>query len=85
MERKVLTWERLAEKISEMSPEERKESVKVWGEERPLCDDVCLTKEDEDLCYDENWPEDGCYVRSEFDKDSNISIALEAGKYCLYV
>ena len=61
-ERKILTWEELANKINQMSPEERKESVKVWGDERPLCDDVCLTKEDEDLCYDEDWPEDGCYV-----------------------
>ena len=42
-ERKILTWEDLAEKINQMSPEERKESVKVWGDERNFCDDVFLT------------------------------------------
>ena len=45
MERKILTWEDLANKINQMTPEERNEKVKVWGDERNLCDDVCLTKE----------------------------------------
>ena len=49
MKRKILTWEELANKIGQMSPEERKESVKVWGDERNFCDDVFLTKESEDI------------------------------------
>ena len=84
MERKVLTWEDLAEKINQMSPEERKESVKVWGDERNFCDDVCLTKDSEDMCYDEDEPEYGCEPRSNFTKDCNLGVALEAGKYYLY-
>ena len=84
MERKVLTWEDLAEKISQMSTEERKESVKVWADECNLCGDVCLTKESEDMCYDEDYPSDGCELRSEFEQDANIGVALEAGKYYLY-
>ena len=84
MERKILTWEELANKINQMSPLERKESVKVWGDGLNLCDDVCLTKESEDMCYDEDYPEDGCEVRSSFDEGCDIVVALEAGKYCLY-
>ena len=84
MERKVLTWEVLAEKINQMSPEERKESVKVWGDERNFCDDVCLTKESEDMCYDEYYPEYGCEARSNFTKDCNPGVALGAGKYYLH-
>ena len=84
MERKILTWEELANKINQMSPEERKESVKVWGDERIFCDGVFLTKENEDMCYDEEYPEDGCEVRSNFTKDCNLGVALKAGKYYLY-
>ena len=84
MERKILTWEELANKINQMSPLERKESVKVWAEECNLCDDVCLTKESEDMCYDEDYPGDGCDVRSNFEENSSIKVALEAGKYYLY-
>ena len=84
MERKILTWEELANKINQMTPEERKESVKVWGDERNLCDDVCLTKESEDMCYDEDYPEDGCELMSNFEENSSIKVALEAGKYYLY-
>lgn len=60
MERKILTWNDLANKINQMTLEERAEKVKVWGDGRSLCDDVCLTKESEDMCYDEDYPEDGC-------------------------
>ena len=84
MERKILTWEDLANKINQMSPLERKESVKVWAEECNLCNDVCLTKESEDMCYDEDYPGDGCDVRSNFKENSSIKVALEAGKYYLY-
>lgn len=84
MERKILTWEDLADKINQMSPEELKESVKVWADECNLCDDVCLTKESEDMCYDDDYPEDGCEVRSEFEEGRNLGVALEAGKYYLY-
>ena len=84
MERKILTWEELANKINQMSPLERKESVKVWAEECNLCDDVCLTKESEDMCYDEDYPGDGCNVRSNFEENSSIKVALPAGKYYLY-
>ena len=84
MERKILTWEELANKINQMSPLERKESVKVWAEECNLCNDVCLTKESEDMCYDEDYPEDGCELMSNFDENSSIKVALEAGKYYLY-
>ena len=84
MERKILTWEELANKINQMSPLERKESVKVWAEECNLCNDVCLTKESEDMCYDEDYPGDGCDVRSNFEENSSIKVAIEAGKYYLY-
>ena len=84
MERKILTWEDLANKINQMTPEERKESVKVWAEECNLCNDVCLTKESEDMYYDEDYPGDGCDVRSNFEENSSIKVALEAGKYYLY-
>lgn len=84
MERKVLTWEDLANKISQMSPEERKETVKVWQEDCPLCDDVCLSKEIEDLCYNEDYPAEGCGLRSDFEDDDNISVALKSGTYYLY-
>ena len=84
MKRKILTWEDLANKINQMTPEERNERVKVWGEERNFCDDVCLTKESEDMCYDEDYPGDGCDVRSNFEENSSIKVALEAGKYYLY-
>ena len=84
MERKILTWEDLANKINQMSPLERKESVKVWAEECNLCNDVCLTIESEDMCYDEDYPGDGCDVRSNFEENSSIKVALEAGKYYLY-
>ena len=84
MERKILTWEELANKINQMSPLERKESVKVWAEECNLCNDVCLTKESEDMCYDEEYPGDGCDVRSNFNEGCDIAVALEAGKYYLY-
>ncbi len=84
MERKILTWEDLANKINQMPPLERKESVKVWADECNLCDDVCLTKESEDMCYDEDYPGDGCDVRSNFEENSSIKVALEAGKYYLY-
>ena len=83
-ERKILTWEELANKINQMSPEERKESVKVWGDERNFCDDVFLTKESDDMCYDEQYPGCGCDVRSNFTKDCNLVVALEADKYYLY-
>lgn len=83
MERKILTWGDLANNISQMSPSERNERVKVWGEESPLCDDVILTKENEDICYDEDCPSDGCNVRSNFDEDSHLRVALEAGIYYL--
>ena len=84
MEREILTWEDLANKINQMTPEERNERVKVWGDERNLCDDVCLTKESEDMCYDEDYPEDGCGLMSNFEENSSIKVALEAGKYYLY-
>ena len=84
MERKVLTWEDLANKISQMTPEEKKETVKVWQEDCSLCDDVCLTKEEEDLCYNEDYPSEGCSLRSDFDEDDNISVALKSGTYYLY-
>lgn len=84
MERKILTWNDLANKINQMTLEERAEKVKVWGDGRSLCDDVCLTKESEDMCYDEDYPEDGCELMSNFDENSSIKVALEAGKYYLY-
>lgn len=84
MESKSLTWEELANKISEMPPLERKETVKVWSEDRPLHTNVSLCKESEDMCYYEDSPEDGCDIRSSFDEDADISVALEAGKYYLW-
>jgi len=84
MERKVLTWDDLASKISQMSPSERNEEVKVWGDERNFCDDVCLTKDSEDICYDEDYPGEGCEARSNFDKGTNLVVALKAGVYYLY-
>lgn len=84
MERKILTWEELANKINQMSPSERKERVKVWPEGYSLRDDVCLTKESEDMCYDEDYPEDGCDLISNFEENSSIKVALPAGKYYLY-
>ena len=84
MERKVLTWEDLANKISQMTPEEKKETVKVWADECNLCNDVCLVKEDEDLCYHEDYPSEGCSLRSDFEEDDDISVALKSGTYYLY-
>lgn len=84
MERKVLTWEDLANKISQMTPSEKKETVKVWGDERALCKDVFLTKNDEDMCYDEDYPAEGCDLRSNFDEGDNIEVALKSGTYYLY-
>lgn len=84
MERKVLTWEDLANKISQMTPSERKENVKVWADECSLCEDVCLTKESEDMCYNEDYPAEGCSLKSDFDEGDNIKLALKAGTFYLY-
>ena len=52
MERKVLTWKDLADKIDQMTEEEKGGTVKVWGSELQFCDDVVLAKESEDMCCD---------------------------------
>ena len=35
------------------------------------------------MCYEDGYP-DECDARSNFDKDCNIVVALEAGKYYLW-
>ena len=84
MARKGLTWEDLANKINQMTPEEKKELVKVGGSELPICDFVILTKDSEDLCYDEeDFPCAVCDVRSNFDEGTNLGVALKANTYYL--
>lgn len=79
---KALTWEDLTNKINQMTPEEKKENVKVWGNDI-YCDRVVLTKESEDMCYDEDDPGGMCEVRSNFDKDIELGVALKANTYFL--
>lgn len=76
------TWGDLAEHISKMSAEERQMPVLIWGEDRPLCKEVAICIESEDMCYDPEYPEDGCSLRSNYggDQDDEIKVALEAGR-----
>ena len=83
MSRKGLTWDDLANKINQMTPEEKKETVKVWGSELQFCDYVVLTKECEDMCCDEEYPSDGCDVRSNFEEGTELHVALKANTYYL--
>lgn len=79
---KSLTWEDLADKINQMTPEVKGEKVKVWGEDI-YCDRVVLTKESEDMCYDEDDPGGMCEVRSNFDVGIKLKVALKANTYYL--
>lgn len=83
MKRKALTWKDLADKISQMTPEEKKELVKVGGSELPLCDFVILTKDSEDLCYDADETHGECDPRSYFDEGTKLGVALKANTYYL--
>ena len=83
MKQKALTWKDLADKISQMTPEEKNETVKVWGSELQICDDVVLTKESEDMCCDEEYPSGGCDVRSNFEEGTELYVALKANTYYL--
>ena len=83
MDRKGLTWEDLANKINQMTPEEKKELVKVGGSDVPLCDFVILTKDSEDLCYDVDDTYGECDQRSYFDEGTKLGVALKANTYYL--
>ena len=83
MARKGLTWEELANKINQMTTEERNEKVKVWAEHQAFSEKAVLTKEEEDMCYDIEYPEDGCYPRSSFDDGTELGVALKANTYYL--
>lgn len=50
------TWDDLYEHIAKMSEEERKMPVLIWGEDRPLCKEVGICIDNEDMCYDLEFP-----------------------------
>jgi len=81
---KYLSWKELAEKINSMSEEEQNKSVKVWGEDNPLSEEVLLENHNQDMCYDKEDFERGCDFRSNFDDECDLGVALEAGKYYLF-
>ena len=83
MKRKALTWKDLADKINQMTEEEKGETVKVGGSELPLCDNVALDKENEDLCYDADEACGECDPRSWWDERTNLGVALKANTYYL--
>lgn len=87
MERKPLTWKELADEINKMSDEQKNEVVKVWGEDRALSTDVRLDIENEDMCYDPEYRDDGCSLLSNWDEEARegLIVALPAGKYFLTV
>lgn len=87
MNKQNATWNDLANHISKMTTEERLLPVLVWGEEKPLCRDVSICIDNEDMCYDHDCPEDGCFPRSEYcgDIEDDLVMALEAGKTYLLI
>lgn len=66
-----------------MTPEEKKELVKVGGSEFPLCDFVILIKGSEDLCYDVDDTYVECDQRSYFDEGTKLGVSLKANTYYL--
>lgn len=80
------TWNDLYEHIVKMSEEERKMPVLIWGEERPLCKEVSIRIDNEDMCYDPEWSEEGCFLRSDYggDVEDELEVALEAGRTYLF-
>lgn len=80
------TWNDLAQHISKMSEEERNLPVLIWGEEEPLCKEVTICIDNEDMCYDPETPDDGCFLRSDYggDDEDEICVALGAGKTYLF-
>ena len=83
MDRKGLTWDDLANKINQMTPEEKKESVKVWLEDQPLYQNVFLEKEKVDICSDKEDPERMCGTRSDFVEGTELCVELKANTYYL--
>ena len=81
---KVLTWEELADMISKMSSEEKKESVKVCNEYGLICSEICLCKENQDMCYYKKYEDEGCDLRGNLDQNEEIIVALEKGKFYLW-
>lgn len=86
MYKKNATWNDLVEHINKMSEEERKLPVLVWGEETPLCKEVGICIDNEDMCYDPEAQDEDCFLRSDYegDPEDEIFVALEAGKTYLY-
>ena len=80
------TWNDLYEHIAKLSEEERKMPVLIWGEEMPLCKEVSIRIENEDMCYDPECPDEGCCLRSNYggDSEDELKVALEAGRTYLY-
>ena len=84
MKSKELTWEELADMISKMSSEEKKESVKVWHEDGLICSGVCLCKENQDMCYYKKYEDEGCDLRGNLDQNEELIVALEKEKFYLW-
>lgn len=86
MYKKNATWNDLVEHIGKMSEEEKRLPVLIWGEEKPLCSEVVICIDNEDMCYDPENQDDGCFLRSNYggDSEDEICVALVAGKTYLF-
>lgn len=87
MNKENITWKRLAEHIDNMSEEEKNSPVVIRGEGQCLFSCRKLIVTEEDMCYNEDYKEEGCYKRSYFDDDSELEldVSLEAGKTYLEI
>ena len=45
---------------------------------------ICI--DNEDMCYDPEWSEEGCFLRSDYggDVEDELEVALEAGRTYLF-
>lgn len=69
METKDFTWQDLYDHIATMSEEERKSPILIVPEDESTSDTISIKKEDEDLVYSSEYPEDGLYLRSEWEQE----------------
>lgn len=87
MFKKDVTWEDLAAHINKMTDEERKKPVKIQREEQPICNDVCIVVNDDDVCYDPDDPYREYFLRGQYagDAGDKLRIVVAKGESYLYI
>jgi hypothetical protein len=87
---KEMNWNQLRDAIDRLSPEQREMEIQAWGESIPLTS-VTLTTADEDMYFDHEYADEGCFGKSEIpeqefnEMDGRISIVCKKGLPYLWI